>query len=139
MIRNCENNQFLLHSQQPFFVENKNLESLRDEIDRIDSKIVDLLNQRVRAAVRRVARRVELRTTAVAVVELLDVNAPVLVRAPRHRRARLAAVVRRRPRLGIVGGGVHRGLFCADVPGDGRRRQRSAVFFFTLVRDRLVP
>ena len=51
MIRNCENNQFLLHSQQPFFVENKNLESLRDEIDRIDSKIVDLLNQRVRAAV----------------------------------------------------------------------------------------
>ena len=34
-----------------FFVENKNLESLRDEIDRIDSKIVDLLNQRVRAAV----------------------------------------------------------------------------------------
>ena len=45
------NNQFLLHSQQPFFVENKNLESLRDEIGRIDSKIVDLFNQRVRAAV----------------------------------------------------------------------------------------
>ena len=34
-----------------FFVENKNLESLREEIDQIDSKIVDLLNQRVCAAV----------------------------------------------------------------------------------------
>lgn len=34
-----------------FFVENKNLESLRGEIDSIDTKIVGLLNQRVQAAV----------------------------------------------------------------------------------------
>ena len=34
-----------------FFVDKHNLESLRDEIDEIDTQIVRLLNQRVQAAV----------------------------------------------------------------------------------------
>ena len=32
------------------FLKNHNLESLRDEIDKIDSQVVDLLNRRVNAA-----------------------------------------------------------------------------------------
>ena len=49
-IKTCENNPNLLDSQSSF-LEKNTLESLRDEIDEIDSQIVRLLNQRVQAAV----------------------------------------------------------------------------------------
>ena len=49
-IKTCENNPNLLDSQSSF-LEKHTLESLRDEIDEIDSQIVRLLNQRVQAAV----------------------------------------------------------------------------------------
>ena len=49
-IRGGEHNPNILTSQHSF-LENPSLESLRDEIDRIDEQVVSLLNQRVRAAV----------------------------------------------------------------------------------------
>ena len=42
---------YSLYCVNILFVENPSLESLRDEIDEIDSQIVRLLNQRVQAAV----------------------------------------------------------------------------------------
>ncbi len=45
----CEDNLKSIASQSSF-LKNPNLESLRDEIDKIDAQVVDLLNRRVRAA-----------------------------------------------------------------------------------------
>jgi chorismate mutase/prephenate dehydratase len=48
-IKSCEHNLYWIDSQSSF-LKNPNLESLRDEIDKIDTQVVNLLNQRVHTA-----------------------------------------------------------------------------------------